>query len=139
MIIIELLCLLSIGSCNKTAQLRRNISLFREQETSSDRNLIQLAKAKKLIYLFLWLSSTKISCLQTHECSNNIIRAPSQGDWQFWFSQGQWKFSVLGNSSVLGKLGHLVIISLSSFICVVHWFYSQVYSDTVAKMTTGSF
>jgi len=53
MIIIELWWLLSIGNCNKTAQLSRNISLFREQETASDRNLIQLAKAKKLIYLFL--------------------------------------------------------------------------------------
>ena len=67
MIIIELLWLLSIGSCNKTPQVGRNISLFREQDTASDRNRIQLAKAKKLIYLFLRLSRTKISWLQTHQ------------------------------------------------------------------------
>lgn len=73
------------------------------------------------------------------KCSNDIIRAPFQGNWPFWFSRGQWKFSILGNSCVLRKLGHLVIISLSSFICVVGWFYSQVDSDMVAKMTTGSF
>lgn len=128
MVVIELLWLYLMEIVIKQYKLIAISLLFGKPETPGARNLFWLAEEMKLIYWFLWLSSPKVDCLQTHQ--NPSVPKISLGLQPGWptilITVGHWKSPILENHLVLAKLGYLVIIPLSSSLCVGYWFYFQV-------------
>lgn len=138
MVVIELLWLYLMEIVIKQYKLIATSLLFGKPETAGARNLFRLAEEMKLIYWFLWLSSPKVDCIQTHEnpgvpkISLGLQpRVTNHSDYC-----GTLKVPHLGKPLSFGKTG--IFGHHSPLFISLCWLLVLLSSKLIAKMITGS-